>query len=453
MKSARNKDNSMLNKNRERSDYLSALRRRAEDRLQKHEQKNQGFALSAGDMHRIIHELSVHQIELEMQQEELLQSRNDMEKGLERYTELYDFAPVGYLTLARDSTILEVNLTATRMVGVEGSLLKGACLVLFVDPEESMVFNALMERVFSHQEPAFCEVMLVHDDDPLAPRRVVRIEAVVQDDGQSCWTVLSDITLQKQIESENARLQATLIQAHKMESIGRLAGGVAHEFNNMLQVMLGNIDLLIARKDLDVSAHRSLAAVRSSIMKSAGFVRQLLAFGGKQIISPTILDLNVVVEHIVKMLERLMGEHIKVIFTPGDDLWPVKMDLTQIDQVMIKLALNARDAIKESGTLSITTKNVVVDAAFCNVHTEMMPGDYLLLEVCDDGSGMDKQTLESVFEPYFTTKSMSEGTGLALAMVYGIVRQNQGAIFSSSKKGEGTTFEIYLPRSAANGSA
>ncbi len=442
-----------MKKHRVLSEDLSALRRRAEERLLKHKQNNQGFSLSAGDMHRMIHELSVHQIELEMQQEELLQSRDDLEKGLERYTELYDFAPVGYLTLARDSTILEVNLTATRMVGVERSLLKGARFVLFVDPEESRVFNALMERVFSHQEPAFCEVMLVHDDDPLALRCVVRIEAVVQDDGQSCWTVLSDITRQKQIEMENTRLQATLFQARKMESIGRLAGGVAHEFNNMLQVMLGNIDLLFAREDLDVSAHLSLATVRSSIMKSAGIVRQLLAFGGKQIISPTILDLNVVVEHIIKMLERLLGEHIKVIFTPGDGLWPVKMDSTQIDQVMIKLALNARDAIKECGTLVITTRNIVVDSAYCFVHSELVPGDYVLLQVHDDGCGIDKETLDSIFEPFFTTKSMTEGIGLGLATVYGIVRQNQGAIFASSRKGAGTIFEIYLPRSAANGSA
>ena len=385
-----------------------------------------------------------------MQQEELLQSRDDLEKGLERYTELYDFAPVGYLTLARDSTILEVNLTATRMVGVERSLLKGARFVIFVDPEECCVFNALIERVFSHQEPAFCEVMLLHDDDPLLPRRVVRIEAVVQDDGQSCWMVLSDITRQKQIESENARLQATLVQARKMESIGRLAGGVAHEFNNMLQVMLGNIDLLIARKDLDGSAHHSLAAVRSSIMKSARVVRQLLAFSGKQIISPTILDLNVVVEHIVKMLPRLLGEHIKVVFTPGDGLWSVRIDSTQIDQIMINLALNARDAITEIGTLVISTGNIVVDSAFCSVHSEMVPGDYVLLEVHDDGCGIDNQTLESIFEPFFTTKSMTEGSGLGLATVYGIVRQNQGAIFASSRKGAGTIFEIYLPRSAAN---
>ena len=404
--------------------------------------------MSQGDMHRLIHELSVHQIELQMQQEELQQSRDDMEKGLERYTGLYDFAPVGYLTLARDSTILEVNLKATKMLGVDRSLLKGSRLALFVDPVEIRTFNALIESIFSHQESGSCEVMLLPKDDPSAPRCTVRIDASVQDDGQSCWTVLSDVTRQKQIERENAQLQATLVQAQKMESIGRLAGGVAHEFNNMLQVMLGNIDMLSARDELDVSAHLSLAAVRNSIMKSAGIVRQLLAFARKQFISPVILDLNAVVEDIVKMLKPLLGEHIKLIYISGD-VWPVKVDSTQIDQVMINLALNARDAIKESGTLVITTKNIVVDAAFCNVHREMVPGDYVLLEVRDDGCGMDNDTLASIFEPFFTTKPMAEGTGLGLAMVYGIVRQNRGTILAYSTKGIGTTFEIYLPRSAA----
>ncbi len=217
-----------------------------------------------------------------------------------------------------------------------------------------------------------------------------------------------------------------------------------------LWVKEGNIDLLIDREELDASVHFSLATVRGVIMKSAGIVRQLLAFGGKQIISPTILDLNVVVKHIVRMLQPLLGEHIKVIFTSCDGLWPVKIDSTQIDQVMINLALNARDAINESGTLVISTGNVVVDAAFCSVHAEMVPGDYVILQVRDDGCGIERETLDSIFEPYFTTKSMTEGAGLGLATVYGIVQQNRGVIVASSRKGAGTTFDIYLPRSADN---
>ena len=312
-----------------------------------------------------------------------------------------------------------------------------------------MAFNALMERVFSHQEPGFCEVLLFQKDEPSAPSCTVRIDAVVHDDGQSCWTVISDVTRQKQIERENAQLQATLVQSQKMESISRLAGGVAHEFNNMLQAMLCNIDGLLEREELDSSVHLSLADVQNSIMKSAGIVRQLLGFARKQFINPKVIDLNAAVEDRIKALEPLLGEKIKLIFTPEDHLWPVKIDSTQIDQVLINLALNAKEAFNESGTLVVTTGNVVVDEAFFHSHPETVPGDYVLLKVSDDGCGMDKDTLASIFEPFFSTKPITEGTGLGLAMVYGIVRQNLGTILAYSTKGKGTTFEIYLPRSAA----
>lgn len=405
--------------------------------------------MSPAEMHGIIHELSVHQIELEMQQEELLQSRDAMESALERYTELYDFAPVGYLTLACDSTILEVNLTATKMLGVDRARLKGARFAFFVNPEGIKSFNAFMERVFSHKEPRFCEVPLLHEENSLTPECVVRIDAVVHDDGQSCRAVLFDVTRQKQIERENAALQVTLAQTQTMESIGRLAGGVAHEFNNTLQVMLGHIEILIATRELEASMRLSLIEVRNSIMKSARIVRQLLAFVGKQFINPTTLDLNTVLEEMVKRLERLLGERIKLIFRPGHALWSVQMYLPQLDQIMTNFALNARDAIREGGNFFITTRNVVVDVPFSQSHPEIVPGDYIVLEVRDDGCGMDKETLDFVFEPFFTTKSMTEATGLGLSMVYGIVRQNLGAIFVHSTKGMGTTFEIYLPRSAA----
>jgi len=438
-----------MKKNRVSSVELSELRRRAEERLQKSGEKKQGFSISPAEMHRIIHELSVHQIELEMQHEELLQSRDAMDMELERYTELYDFAPVGYLTLARDSTILEVNLTATRMLGVDRTRLKGARFALFVAHEEIKSFNALMERVFSHKEPRFCEVSLLHEVNSLTPECTVRIDATVHDDGQSCRMALSDITHQKQIERENAELEVTLAQAQKMESIGRLAGGVAHEFNNTMQVMLGNIEILIAAKELEGKMRLSLVDARNSIMKLARIVRQLLAFARKQFINPTTLDLNTVFEEMVKRLERLLGENVKLIFTPSDRLWLVQMYLPQIDQIMINLALNAKDAMKEGGNFFIATRNCVVDVAFSRSHPEIVPGDYVVLDVRDDGCGMDKETLNSIFEPFFTTKTITEAKGLGLAMVYGIVRQNRGTILAQSTKGKGTTFEIYLPRTVA----
>jgi two-component system, cell cycle sensor histidine kinase and response regulator CckA len=198
-----------MKKNRAIATDISGLRCRAEERLRETQSKNDGLSMSPGDMQRLIHDLSVHQIELEMQQEELLQSREELEHALERYTRLYDFAPAGYLTLAVDGTILEVNLTATMMLGVDRSLLKGARLGMFVPPEEVKVFHAFLERVFRHQEPGCCDVTLLHEDTSLATRRIVHIDAVVQDDGQSCWAVLSDVTRQKQIESLRDKFPAT----------------------------------------------------------------------------------------------------------------------------------------------------------------------------------------------------------------------------------------------------
>ncbi|ACF43563.1 two-component system sensor histidine kinase NtrB [Pelodictyon phaeoclathratiforme] len=425
---------------------ISELRCRAEDHLRKSQPGEQGFSLSQGDMHRMIHELSVHQIELQMQQEELLQSKDELEDALARYTRLYDFAPVGYLTLAVDGTILDANLTATTMFGVDRSLLKGSCMALFVAPEEMRVFKALMERVFSHQAQGSCDLTLCYESLSATLRCTVHIDAVIQDDGQSCCMALSDVTRQKRIEREHAAIQITLVQAQKMESIGRLAGGVAHDMNNMLQVQLGNIEYLLSMGELSESVRLTLSDLQNSVMRSAGIVRQLLAFARKQIIHPKVLDFNAAITTILRMLGHILGEHIKLIFAPGTLLWSVKIDAVQIDQIMTNLALNARDAIKVNGTLFIVTRNVVVEADFCHDHSELIPGDYVLLEVRDDGFGMEKEVLDYVFEPYFTTKFMGDGAGLGLAMVYGIVQQNHGAIFASSIKGTGTTFAIYLPR-------
>jgi signal transduction histidine kinase/ActR/RegA family two-component response regulator len=455
----------MKKKDKSVAEHLSVLRRRAEERLLDRMRDNPDFYTSTEDMHRIIHELSVHQIELEMQQEELLQSREDLELALVRYTELYDFAPLGYLTILRDSTIVEANLTAAKMLGLKQTLLKGDRFARFVAVDALADFNALMERVFSHKQPGYCQVELqngdtsfLHNELSAAPiessasRTTVRIDAVVSNDAQECQAVITDISRQLQIERENVLLQENLVQAQKMESIGRLAGGVAHDFNNMLQVMLGNIDLLIATEEMKKSVRQTLSELRNTVLNSAGLTRQLLAFARKQLIRPKTIDFNATVADMLNILKRLIGENIQLIYNPGGDLWPVMMDSSQIDQIMANLAINAKEAIHGIGTLTIETRNAVLNAAFCKTHPDTLPGEYVLLIVHDDGCGMNSTTLNSVFEPFFTTKSMAESSGLGLATVYGIVRQNRGAINVHSKEGEGTTFEIYLPRTSGIGS-
>ena len=435
------------------SDALSELRVKAEEQWSDIHKKNR-LIISSEEMHRVIHELSIHQIELEMQQEELLQSRSDLEESLERYTELYEFAPLGYLTLAFDTTILEANLTATSMIGEERSLLKGDRFGRFIANEDLPVFNAFMERVFSRSEPKYAEVTLLNDPVKLPQknpsvisnkRLMIRIDAVVSDDGQECRAILTDITRQKYAEQENIVLQEHLMQAQKMESIGRLAGGVAHDFNNMLQVMLGNIDLLIESDKLQSSLREIFFDLRASVLKSAELISQLLAFARRQPVALQVLDFNAAISKTLKLLKRILGSNIELIFTPAKNLLPVKLDPSQIDQIITNLAINAKEAIEGVGVLSIETRNVHLDDEFCKHHREIVPGNYLLLVVHDNGCGMEKNTLAHVFEPFFSTKTKVSSSGLGLATVYGIVMQNKGLITLSSEKGKGTTFEIYLP--------
>ena len=257
--------------------------------------------------------------------------------------------------------------------------------------------------------------------------------------------ISQDITERKRADLEKVQLEAQLQQAQKMESIGRLAGGVAHDFNNMLSVILGHAQL--AEMDLEPNAplRDHLEEIRRAAESSATITGQLLAFARKQAIIPEMLDLNGRVGGILKMLQRLIGEDIKLNWRPGAGLWPVKVDPSQIDQILANLCVNSRDAIADIGTVTITTGNRTIDEAFCVLHPESLPGEYVSLEIGDNGCGMDQETAAHIFEPFFTTKGVGKGTGLGLATVYGAVRQNGGFISANSELGRGTTFTIYLP--------
>jgi PAS domain S-box-containing protein len=249
--------------------------------------------------------------------------------------------------------------------------------------------------------------------------------------------------------TEQRSLEAQLRQAQKMEAVGRLAGGVAHDFNNMLQVILGYTGIALEQAEPSRPLYTHLKEIQKAAERSAGLTRQLLAFARKQDIEPKILDLNDAVSGMLKMLRRLIGENIHLTWVPGSDLRPVKIDPSQIDQILANLCLNARDSVIGSGTVILETGNVTIDAAYCAKHAEAVPGGYVFLSVSDDGCGMDAETMAHIFEPFFTTKGVGEGTGLGLATVYGIVKQNGGFVYAYSEPGIGTTFRIYLPQSAA----
>lgn len=258
----------------------------------------------------------------------------------------------------------------------------------------------------------------------------------------------TDITEQKRAEDERESLQAQLLQSQRLESVGRLAGGVAHDFNNILSVIIGHSELALEQLAPTDPLHRSLTEIHTAAERSAAITRQLLAFARKQTAAPRPLDLNETVDGMLSMLRRLIGEDIELAWHPAGDLWAVNMDPAQIDQILANLCVNARDAIADVGRLTIETANVSVDDAYCALHEDAVPGEYVTMAVTDTGCGMDQETLATIFEPFFTTKDTGKGTGLGLATVYGIIKQNNGFIQVYSEPGLGTRFAIYLPRYA-----
>lgn len=255
-----------------------------------------------------------------------------------------------------------------------------------------------------------------------------------------------DVTDIKRSEIDRQKLQEQLALSQRMESIGLLAGGVAHDFNNMLGVIMGHTDLILDIIAPDDRISKSILEIQDAARRSANLTQQLLTFARKQTVSPRVLDINQVISGMLDMLRRLIGENIKLNFKPSEDSWKIKMDPGQIDQVLANLCVNARDAIKEVGLVSIETNNVSfrIDDPF--LENQLDSGDYVLITVTDSGSGMNKEVMEHLFDPFYTTKVPGKGTGLGLSTVYGIIKQNNGNINVDSEPGRGSIFRIYLPR-------
>jgi len=348
-----------------------------------------------------------------------------------------------------DSTGLAVRVNAAycRLMRLPREALEGQSFTAAYGTEPPAAALARFREEFDRRRPA--------------PRQ--EVEAVLSD-GAKVWFELTnvflehpgspplllsqfrDITERKLAEAEQEKLQDQLLQARKTESIGRLAGGVAHDFNNMLQVILGNAMLALEEDATPELVRESLQQIHSSAQRSADLTRQLLAFARRQAANPKVLDLNGTVAGTLGMLRRLIGEHIHLAFTPGAELWPVKIDPAQLDQILVNLTVNARDAIEGAGRVSLGTANTVVDETLARTELDCAPGDYVLLSIADTGHGIDAETRQHLFEPFYTTKEQGKGTGLGLATVFGIVRQNRGAVLVRSEPGRGATFQIYLPR-------
>ena len=355
------------------------------------------------------------------------------------YRTIFESTSTANIIVAEDSTILMANNNFARLFKYTKQDLEGKMnwtVVIHKDDLGKMNVEDVLHMQGSGLLPTSHEFHAVDREGHVLD--IMMSAATIPDTNESILSMI-DLTGRKQLENQ-------LMQAQKMQSVGQLAGGVAHDFNNMLSVIIGTTEIAMHKVSPSDPVHKSLQRILNAGMRSADLTRQLLAFARKQTITPKILDLNETVEGTLKMLRRLIGENIDLAWLPGKTLWPIKMDPSQIDQILANLCVNARDAIASGGRVTIETNTIVIDEFYCSYHAGFVPGDYVRLSVSDNGCGMNKETLANIYEPFFTTKEVGQGTGLGLSMVYGIVKQNNGFINVYSEPGQGTTFKIYLPR-------
>ncbi len=368
------------------------------------------------------------------------------QEGLRRseinFRSLVTHAPYGVCRCSADGILLDVNPALVSMLGyTSGTELVGRNLAnLYSDSQQWFSLADYLRLLEKFQGlPAD---WLRNDRSQINVRLSGR---AFRNDANTIFFELfaEDVT-------ERLSLEQQLRQAQKMEAVGRLAGGIAHDFNNLLMVISGYSEFLLGQIGTDPALRGHVQEISNAAERATSLTRQLLAFSRKQMLAPKIVDLNGVVAENVKMLTRLIGEDIDLVMIPGRDIGAVKADPGQIEQVIMNLAVNARDAMPHGGKLTIETANVTLDANYARVHSPVKPGDYVMLAISDTGMGMDADTQSHIFEPFYTTKGL-KGTGLGLSTVYGIVKQSEGYIWLYSESGKGTTFKIYLPRFSATG--
>jgi len=359
----------------------------------------------------------------------------------ERFSSLVEYMPYGLLVLNRAGHFIYVNSEWTRLFGyTQKEIPNGKTWFKKAFPDQD--YRKMVREIWLKDM----------EDIKIGDRRPREFNVTCKDGSVK---VISFVTVLLENElfittaydiTDHRRTEEQLLQAQKMEAVGRLAGGIAHDFNNMLTVILGHTQLALLDVDEANPLYHRLQEIDKAGQRSAELTRNLLAFARKQTISPKTLNLNEVIEDMLKMLKRLIGENIELKWIPGRGLWNVSFDSAQLNQVIINLVVNAKDAIEDIGIITIETKNIILDESYCKTHLGFQVGEYVMLAISDNGIGMDKQTLEHIFEPFFTTKDVDKGSGLGLSTVYGIIKQNNGFINAYSEPNKGTTFKIYFPR-------
>ncbi|HQL48984.1 MAG TPA: ATP-binding protein [Holophaga sp.] len=382
-------------------------------------------------------ELLARVTQLEAAQESLRQSEANLRvlfNSLHDAVIVHDF----------EGRVLEVNDAMLAMYGVDQKSCRTYNLMDYSAPSVGdQGLEAKFHEIWSTLRSEGHALFRWKARRPLSPGLDFDVEVSLR---QAFWFGQEAVVAVVRDISERLRLEAMLHQAQKLDSLGQLAGGVAHDTNNMLGVIIGYTDLLLEDAPAATPLANDLEQIRKAALHSADLTRQLLAFARKQPINPQVVDLNVLVESTHKMLRRLIGEQHALVWKPSTTLWSVWIDPSQVDQIVTNLAVNARDALGSGGTITLETANVQVDETYAHQHPDAKPGDYVVLTVTDDGHGMTPEVQARIFDPFFTTKGLGRGTGLGLATVYGIVRQNEGFISVYSALGEGTTFRIHLPK-------
>ncbi len=420
-------------------------------------------SLTPEEMRQLFHELRVHQIELEMQNEELHRSQIALEASRARYFDLYDLAPVGYFTLTPKGIIQEANLTASVLLGVPRDDLVKRPFAHFILPGDQDIYYGHTKKLFDTGAPQTYELRLKRTAIAFF---WVTVNVIRAPDSQTCRLVINDITRRKEAEkaqqASHDRLEAALaelketqrqlVQQERLAAVGQLAAGIAHDFNNILAVIMLQTDLCL-RVSGAAEMDKRLQSILQQAEHAATLVQQVLDFGGRAIIHRKPLDLASFLQDQVQMLNRLIPESIRTELSVLTNDGVVQVDQNRLQQVIINLVLNARDVMPDGGQLFIRLERRHFVNAADTPLPEMPAGEWVQITVQDTGVGIQPEVLPHIFEPFFTTREPGEGTGLGLAQVYGIVRQHHGYIHVHTIVGQGSAFMIYLPAAAMTGNA
>jgi two-component system, cell cycle sensor histidine kinase and response regulator CckA len=364
-------------------------------------------------------------------------THRDLRAAAERFETIIAESPIATVVLDAERRVAMWNAASEELLGwSEGDVIGDPLPTMWLDAATD---DPLHVRLTAGETIRGREGRLRRKDGKELPAALYA--APLRQAGEVTGSVLRWVDL-----SERYRLEAQLLQAQRLESVGRLAGGIAHDFNNILTAILGFARLV--REDLpaDAPQRANVRAIEEAAERGATLVRQLLAFGRQQVLRTETLDLGEVIRSVTPMLERIIGEDVVLSAPSSGSAWPIEADRGQLEQVVVNLAVNARDAMPHGGRLTIETQNVDLDTTYTETHPEVVPGPHAMLAVSDTGTGMDADTMARIFEPFFTTKEASRGTGLGLATVYGIVKQSGGHTWVYSEPGRGTTFRLYFPR-------